>query len=404
MQTDRSKVLILSAHYLKLDRRIISQANALVASGREVTLLTVPIEMLQPTMDAGVRIVAPKWDDRPLRQMVKKVILCLPDPLYHIVRATLDRWVVNKYRNLFCRLWDDEDCNVVHCHDLPTLPAALELRAKLAPTAKVVYDSHELYPFQWTDGALQEYWTSLEQEYINEADLVITVNDSIAEEMQRLYGIKKPEVIYNSYGIASSEKVLSEEEFLAYFGAPPEGFRVLFVGGFLPGRNLDRLVEAFGMLDGSTRLFMLGEGEAQKRIERICRKKRISNVHVGQWVPQHELLQYVSKADMGIIPYTGDLSLNNLFCTPNKLFEFIECGIPICASDLPELRKIVRGWGIGDVYAMTTPAEMAQAVSDCVSRCKQGEFGEARLRAAREEFGWPKQEQKLLRLYSELGV
>jgi glycosyltransferase involved in cell wall biosynthesis len=267
-----------------------------------------------------------------------------------------------------------------------------------------LYDAHELWPFQWTDGALQEYWTSVEQEHIKGADLVITVNDSIAEEIQRLYRIKKPEVIYNSYGIATSEKTLSEKEFLAHFGAPPEGFRVLFVGGFMPGRNLPRLVEAFGMLDGSTRLFMLGKGEAQTRIERICQKKRISNVHFGQWVPQHELLHYVSKADMGIIPYMGDLSLNNLFCTPNKLFEFIESGIPVCASDLPELRRIVKGWGIGDVYPMTTPAEMAQAISDCASRCKQGEFGEAKLRAAREEFGWPKQEQKLLRLYGELGV
>jgi glycosyltransferase involved in cell wall biosynthesis len=82
----------------------------------------------------------------------------------------------------------------------------------------------------------------------------------------------------------------------------------------------------------------------------------------------------------------------------------MEAGLPICASDLVELRKIVRGMRIGDVYQMSNPEQVAAAVKDFVARVEKGEFMEASFRAARDKFGWPRQREKLLALYEALGV
>jgi glycosyltransferase involved in cell wall biosynthesis len=295
--------------------------------------------------------------------------------------------------------------DVIHCHDLTTLPAAVKLRRRLNPSAKLIYDSHEFWPFQWMRGPIQQYWLQLENKYIHEADLVITVNASIAREMEKLYDLRRVETIFNSHGVGACFPTISEADFLRHFGAQPGGFRVVFQGGFIHGRNLEELVLAFELLWGdSIRLFLLGEGELEPRLRNLCKERGISNVHFGKWVPQDMLLAYVAHADMGVIPYSGDVCLNNYLCTPNKLFEYIEAGVPICAADLPELRKHVKQRDIGEVYPMRTTQEIAYALKDCSDRVKRGDFTPAALDTARIEMGWPKQRAKLLKLYEDLGV
>jgi glycosyltransferase involved in cell wall biosynthesis len=251
---------------------------------------------------------------------------------------------------------------------------------------------------------MQRFWMGLERKYIHEADLVITVNDSIAREMETLYALDRVETILNSYNVEELHSKISEADFFEHFKGGHGSFRVIFQGGFLPGRNLEELVLAFELVDKSIHLFLLGEGELEPRLRGLCAEHGISNVHFGRWVPQHKLLAYVAHADMGVIPYSGDACLNNMLCTPNKLFEYVEARVPICAADLPELRKHVKERNIGEVYPMRTPDEIAAALTDCAARVKRGNFTRPALAEARVEMGWPKQEAKLLALYESLGV
>jgi glycosyltransferase involved in cell wall biosynthesis len=151
-------------------------------------------------------------------------------------------------------------------------------------------------------------------------------------------------------------------------------------------------------------LFLLGEGPAEARLKTLCRKLGLSNVFFGPWVPQEHLLHYIAHAHLGVIPYSGSTLLNNRYCTPNKLFEFIEAEIPICASDLPELRRIVAGHGIGAVYPMEDVTAIAHAIEACRVRCLRGDFALSARHAARQRFSWERQEARLLELYERLGV
>jgi glycosyltransferase involved in cell wall biosynthesis len=191
---------------------------------------------------------------------------------------------------------------------------------------------------------------------------------------------------------------------LQHFGAPAGGFRVLFQGQLVNDKGLRHLVRAFRELAPSLQLFLLGGGPLQTPLQKLCQRLRIGNVFFGAWVPQADLLRYVAHANLGIIPYSGRTLLNNRYCTPNKLFEFIEAEIPICANDLPELRRIVTGNGIGAVSPMEDAAAMARAVEACRQQCVQGSFTPAALRQARHKFAWEKQAKTLLQLYEQLGV
>ena len=421
-----SRVLVLSAHSGFIDRRIVAQINTLATTGRDVTFVTVPADVPGANLDARIRVAMASGaaSQGLLRRTAKR----LPKPL-----LAPAKWV---YRRFFAApaidftgyflaqaatLTPAQPYDVIHCHDLQTLPAAVELRRQLAPNAKLIYDSHELFPHQYPPGRVREYWADLERRHIGQVDLTITINQSVAEEMQRTYGRAMPAVIYNSYDGPVS--AVSVDRFWRHFGVgedhPARGaFKIIYQGNFSKERNLRNLVQAFSHLGNEFALFMLGGGEELPHLQRIAGQSHLrnretaqtpgsntnrqSNVFFGPWVPQGELLGFVSCADMGVIPYLGDDLLNNRLCTPNKLFEYIEAQVPICASDLVELRRIVDARGIGGVYPMSTAREIAAAISNCAKRCQSGEFRAESLAAAQQAFSWQGQSQVLLRLYDEL--
>ncbi len=398
---------MLSAHEDHMDRRIVAQANALVESSRRVTLVSVPTRIAGASLDDAVRLIMPPGSANGRALAMKQAVRYVSAPLSNAIKTIcygLGLGPVASYRRFFRQVAPRETFDAIHCHDLQTLPAAVELKNTLAPKAKIIYDSHELFPCLVRSRGFQRYWTKVEKRHIRRADAVITVNESIADELARRYGIATPEVIYNSCHRAASETPISRRRFCEHFGAPPEGFKVMLQGNLTADRNLENLVEAFAGMDRSTQLLLLGCGGRQGHLRKLCSRRGIGNVYFGPWIRQEELLGFVAHADMGIVPYAGDDALNTQYCTPNKLFEFIEAGIPVCASDLPELRKIVAGCGIGGVYAMDSPEAIGRAIDDCRRRCQRGEFSEQALRAAREKFAWTTQKEKLLAIYEKLSL
>jgi glycosyltransferase involved in cell wall biosynthesis len=402
-----SRVLVISAHRGLIDRRIVAEINSLAESGREVTLVSVPADIPEHSLHPSVRLEMPA-SRSPERSHTNSWLRSQLTASARVVLAPLRQWVrARRMRarvRFFLRATPRAAYDAIHCHDLETLPAAEAMRKAVSPAAKLIYDSHELFPYQEKDLSFQRYWSRVENRFIGCADLIIVPNASMAEQMARLYGVQVPAVIFNSYGNPTSAAPLSMDEFQRRFNAPPGGFRVLFQGGLHPLRNLPNLVRAFGQIDPSNRLFIIGTGPLEKQVREICRRQRILNVFFGGFIPQADLLRYTVHADLGMIPYEDAGLLNMRYCSPNKLFEFIEAKIPICASELPELSRIVREHGIGGVYPMNSAEEIAAAIRDCRKRVERGEFTAAAREQARQSYAWCTQAQRLIGLYEQLGA
>jgi glycosyltransferase involved in cell wall biosynthesis len=403
-----TRVLVLSAHDGWLDRRIISETNALAASGRDVTLLSVPAEIPPGCLDERVRLLVPArphpvaWQHR----FGKTVLRKLSGRLYDAARSWQYRrgnGPAGPLTEFFLQHTPQVAFDAIHCHDLPTLPAAVALAAR-RPGTRVVYDSHEWFPFQFTDRNVERYWLEIECTHIKQADAVITVNESIADELAGCHGIDTPAVVYNSYGIGNGVAPVDEETFARHFGVNDRKFTVLYQGNFAADRNIETLIAAFRQLNGSARLFLLGDGPHRHALQQCCRAAGMKNVHFGGWISQAELLRYTARADLGVIPYLGGTCRNTLYCTPNKLFEFIEARVPICASDLPELRKIITQHGNGGVYPMDSATRIAEAIHDAQTCAERGAFSATCLDTARDAYSWSKQVESLLGVYDRLGV
>ena len=224
------------------------------------------------------------------------------------------------------------------------LPVATEIALRCG--AKLVYDSHELYCEQELSKREKQCWQRIEKKYIQYCDSVITVNPSIASELERLYDIKSVNVIYNAVSCSNQPRKL--RLYHAVFALPPERKILLFQGGLSSGRHLESLIIAMRFVHNPVvDLVVMGDGQLRKKLELIANLNGVKQkVYFHPAVAPDKLLDYTQSADAGIIPYQPTC-LNNYYCTPNKLFEFIAAGIPILASDLPEIRNIVTRNSIG---------------------------------------------------------
>jgi glycosyltransferase involved in cell wall biosynthesis len=151
-------------------------------------------------------------------------------------------------------------------------------------------------------------------------------------------------------------------------------------------------------------LAFLGDGLLRDRLAALARRVGVADrVHLVPAVPQADLLGYTRSADLGVIPYRPNC-LNNRFCSPNKLFEFIAAGLPIIASDLPELRRFVVGYGIGLVGNTESPRALAGMVDAFFERPEIAEGFRSNLVRARREVNWAREGDTLVGLYRRFAV
>jgi len=77
---------------------------------------------------------------------------------------------------------------------------------------------------------------------------------------------------------------------------------------------------------------------------------------------------------------------------PNKIFDYIQAGIPVLVSDLPLLKNLVECFKIGEYLSIREPKSLAMQIESVVENKIDYEKGITR---ASQEYNWNK-EKKLL--------
>lgn len=303
----------------------------------------------------------------------------------------------------------DEEADIVIANDLPSFKAGYMIAKERG--IPLIYDAHENYTEQCT---LPRRYAKLlektEAEILPNVDFWIVPNDllgkAVIDKYQEKYhiAVKEPLVIQNAvkkweqYPEYTNCNILREK-----IGVGNDKKILLFQGGFLPKRNLENLVKSMKYVTNSNVvLVMLGFGSYVETLKKIA----ISN-HVEQKVffldpvSQDELLKYTCSADVGIIPYPA-IDKNTYNCSPNKLYEFIQSRLPILANDLPFLRKLIVGEGIGIVQDFSSAKLIAKAVDEFFNNPEQYQRLKERVNEVAEEINWENEEKKLLEYYTNL--
>ncbi|MEX1055509.1 MAG: glycosyltransferase, partial [Rhodothermales bacterium] len=118
-------------------------------------------------------------------------------------------------------------------------------------------------------------------------------------------------------------------------------------------------------------------------------------------VPPDELLSYTASADIGVT-LLEDVCLNHRFALPNKLFEYLVAGIPVVASDIPEVRRIVRGFDVGLVVDPQNREDLVAALRQSTIDKTLREKWRRNIPKVLETFNSERTSQDFLRVYDDL--
>jgi glycosyltransferase involved in cell wall biosynthesis/SAM-dependent methyltransferase len=289
--------------------------------------------------------------------------------------------------------------DLIVAHDLPMLaPAALAAEMLAAP---LVYDSHELYTEIHTlSPEVSAKLKEMESDLIRLPKAVFTVNEFIAAELATAYDVPEPRVLYNCTNLPQD------------WSPPYDNLRrelqlesnkkiVLFHGWFSSGRNLENLVEAFALLPNEYILVLLGFGDyGAPLLKRAKAKGSAGKVFLLDAVPQTEVLYYVASSDLGVIPY-APIDRNSYFCSPNKLFDFLLCQVPVLGYDSPFLSKTLTGQGVGVNRKLDTPQAFCEGILEALEPEKYASM-KARLVEIGPRYDWMIEGEKFAEVIEEV--
>ena len=282
--------------------------------------------------------------------------------------------------------------DVVHAHDLNTLEAAA--RAARWSRAKLVYDSHEISP-GLPSVRDPEQVIRVERALIGRADVVIHTTPMRAAWAADTYRIAMPAVIRN---VPERVGAVTPVDLASAAGFAPGTTVIMHQGYMQPNRGLEAMIEAMSSLDGYG-LLMLGGGRQRPVLEKMAADRGLHDrVVFRDPVPHDELLGWTAGAWCGV-SLLVDTCLNHKYSLPNKLFEYIAVGVPLIASDNPEIAAFVSEHRCGELCDPTDAVSIVAAVRRLAER--HDEAARAALEAG-ERYRWENEEAKLLELYARL--
>jgi glycosyltransferase involved in cell wall biosynthesis len=331
---------------------------------------------------------------------------------YHVVRVVrplarvpLLRFIA--YRRRLVRELVRTRPEVLHAHDSDTLePVAAAARRLRIP---FVYDAHELWLGQLRRGRSRIYWSLfltyfrlVQRMLVPRAAAVITVSPAIASRLERAYDLAQVHVVPN-YPEADGVAVPIDLRSLPGGDViPAEAPIVLYVGAIMPGRGIEELLAAMREVP-EAHLVLLGYGFLLEQIRALVREQGLAErVHFLGPVPPKQVVSYSASADVGVSPLFASAPSYAL-SLPNKLFQYMAAGLPVVASELPQVRDVVEGNAAGICVDTSQPSLIAAALRSILED-PQGaaRMGSAGREAVLRTYNWKTAARELLATYAYL--
>lgn len=210
---------------------------------------------------------------------------------------------------------------------------------------KYVYDAHELIipDKQEKLSFRSRLFLHFERKAIKKSNLIICAQEDRTLLMKEFYNLKRtPVTIKNISKLPDGYCTVpaTVESFFSKYKRV-----VVYAGIISKTRQIDKLVKEMADLD-SVGLLIIGNGDQYNELKKLIEDEDIKNVLLAGSIPYQQLSSILRRCDIGYLfyPTTG---LNNIYCVPNKIFEYASVGLPMLANENPTVRRIFDDSQIG---------------------------------------------------------
>ncbi|WP_321439107.1 glycosyltransferase family 4 protein [uncultured Bacteroides sp.] len=298
-------------------------------------------------------------------------------------------------RLLFVLLFKRKD--ILLCNDTDALLANF-IASKLC-RVPLVFDAHELYPElpEVVERPLvKKVWEKIEDIIFPHLKYSYTVCESIAEHYKQKYGITMG-VVRNIPNKETTSAPADNNQKIIINRLPSLVGKklLLYQGAINVGRGVDWLINAMPYLDNCV-LCICGDGYLFQEMQTLAKGKQLEDqiIFTGR-LPFEELNQYTSQADLGFV-LLENMGLSYYYSLPNRIFDYMKYGVPVLASNLPEIARIMETHNTGKLISHYEPEYLAKVILEMLEEWKDKPVYKQRLNELSKKFCWENEEQVML--------
>lgn len=384
------RIILSVTNDLVTDQRVHRTCTALHEAGYEVTLI-------------GRLLPGSKPLQRPYRTQRMRLLFRRKALFYAEYNCRLF------LRLLFSR------ADVYYANDTDTLPANY-LAARLRRKA-LLYDSHELFtevPELVGRPRVKRFWRRIEDcivPRIKQAEnmTALTVSQSFADVFRDRYGIAMGVVRNVPMGAAQPSAAAQAEAERLRARLPRDKHLLLYQGAVNVGRGVEWVMNAMPYLP-DCHYVIAGVGDLYDELRRRAASgpaaERIT--FMGRLEPD-VLRAFTASASMGLA-LLENRGISYYYTLPNRIADFIHAGVPILATDFPEVRRVLQAYPVGTLVPPQPfndktlssippdPVQLAQQIHDALdfwTRCDRA-TRQTLFAAAAADLSWDHDKKILL--------
>lgn len=269
--------------------------------------------------------------------------------------------------------------------DIYTLPIVYFF-AKLNK-GKIYYNSREIYGHLAglrNKSNVQKIIAKVESKFIRKVDLVLVTGEMDAEFLRDAYSINNFMVLRN---LPEYQKEIEKINLREKLNIPREAKILLYQGVLLEGRGISKLINILAKIQ-NVHFVIVGEGEFRKQFETIAANSNASNrIHFLGAVNHTELLNYTAGADIGLA-LIENISISYYYALPNKLFEYIMAGVPILASNLPQMKNVIDKYEVGKYVDPEHEEDLVSTLIEMINDDEKLKKYAVNCKIASQELNW----------------
>lgn len=267
--------------------------------------------------------------------------------LYMIFRGYIE---CIKYRN-----------NTIICNDLFHYKACCLVK-KLFPLTRVIVYFTEIYNEQHSKYLfkLQKFF----EKHPNNMDLMIECDFKREQYRIRCNGVnKKTDTILNTIPFEEIQSIRCKEK--KKCNDPV----IVYSGGIHEEGEFSIIIDALRKIDLPYRMdfYCFGSQENLKALHNECETKIKNKYRIITNKSREEVLKNIADADVGIVYYDPEYSVNTKYAAPTKFFEYVSLGIPVVTSGNESLIDIINKYQLGSYMKSNNVEGMKEAIYRLIS-------------------------------------
>lgn len=384
---------MLLEHQFPGDVRVDKEVQSLFEAGHKVIVASITMGNL-PKIEQASNCIIYRKKISPF--INKSSVGALRFPFYF-----------NFWRSFLKEIFKNEQIDAIHVHDLPLAKVGLEFKRK--HDIKLVIDLHENYPAlleisQHTKTLLgkllssNNQWRRYEAEMAKNADAIVSVVQEMKDRICQLS--IDPNKVYVVENTPLISRIEVEKKIDANF------FTITYIGGITEARGLQYVLKGLAIIlktKANVRLWIAGDGKYLIQLKALANELGINeNVKFFGKVERAETVKMLAKTDIAVIPHVRSEQSDN--SSPNKLYEYMDIGVPVMVSNCVSVERVTKEAGAGISYVYNSPEDFAEQLLKVIDKPDAlFAYGENGKKSLLTKYNWKFSSQELIRLYSSLN-